>query len=213
VCQPLLLWLLVFFLAAASSAGSAQDTPEAVEKELNTPSIRGGATFKARCGSCHGERGDGTSPLAKRHPELQAEIAGSTAAYYNRHLPPAPQSTESIPREHKLSAAEIADVVAYLQIVGDPVRRGEIVYKSNCILCHGINADGKGRASPLYHPPPADLTHTNKNDDYKRAIIRFGGSSLGRSSRMPPWNGRITDTELQDLLEYLRAISNTPSHP
>src|SRR5262249_4433795 len=110
------------------------------------------------------------------------------------------------PWQYELSEEQIRDVVAYLAILGDSVRRGEVVYKTNCILCHGVQADGKGRAASLFHPPPADLTHSDKDDEYKVTIIRLGGSAMGRSSGMPVWEGRLTDLEIQDLVQYLRTI-------
>ena len=57
------------------------------------------------------------------------------------------------PWDGELSKEQIQDVVAYLNVVADEIKRGEVVYKSNCILCHGVNGDGKGRAAKLYNPP------------------------------------------------------------
>jgi cytochrome c oxidase cbb3-type subunit III len=104
-------------------------------------------------------------------------------------------------------------VSVHLHAVGDSISRGEIVYKNNCILCHGIQGDGKGRAAPLFHPPPADLTHSDKDDKYKSTIIRLGGAAMGRSSGMPPWEGRLTEIEIHDLVIYLRTIVMSRTKP
>jgi cytochrome c oxidase cbb3-type subunit III len=104
-------------------------------------------------------------------------------------------------------------VSPYVHAVGDSVSRGEMVYKNNCILCHGVQGDGKGRAAPLFHPPPADLTHSNKDDEYKNAIIHLGGAAMGRSSGMPPWEGRLTEIEIHDLVIYLRTIVMSRTKP
>ena len=113
--------------------------------------------------------------------------------------------------QYELSDEQIGDVIAYTAIVSDPVRRGEVVYKTNCILCHGINADGKGRAAAIFRPAPVDLTHSTKDDGYKLEIIRKGSKAMDRSGGMPPWEGRLAEIELQDLIEYLRTISATPT--
>ena len=105
---------------------------------------------------------------------------------------------------------QIDDVVNYLVAITDPTKRGEVVFKTNCILCHGINGDGKGRSAKLYDPRPADLTRSDKNDDYKRLIITLGGKALGRSEVMPVWGEQISAQEIDDVVEYLRTILVVP---
>lgn len=103
--------------------------------------------------------------------------------------------------------AQAADM-AYFQkdTVEAAEYRGGIVYNNYCILCHGVKADGNGRAARMYDPKPADLVNSDKNDDYKRMIIRDGGAALGRSKFMPPWREELTDEQLNDVVTYLRAI-------
>lgn len=90
--------------------------------------------------------------------------------------------------------------------------RGAIVFRTYCVLCHGAKGDGKGRAAKHYSPPPADLTVTQASDDYKEAIIRKGGASVGRSQFMPPWEQELTPEQIQDVVFYLRLI-NVRSKP
>ena len=110
------------------------------------------------------------------------------------------------PWEEELSAEQLSDVVAYIGIVGERVARGEAVFKTNCTLCHGISGDGKGRAAKLYNPPPADLTHSDKNDDYKRSIIMLGGAAMARSPFMPVWGEQLSTQEIDDVVAYLRTL-------
>jgi mono/diheme cytochrome c family protein len=42
--------------------------------------------------------------------------------------------------------------------------RGGLVFANYCVTCHGINADGNGRAARLYNPKPANLRISEKND-------------------------------------------------
>ena len=81
-----------------------------------------------------------------------------------------------------------------------------LIFKTNCILCHGINADGKGRASVLFNPPPANLRKSDKNDDYKRLIITLGGGAIGRSEVMPVWGSQLSTQEIDDVVKYLRTL-------
>ena len=85
--------------------------------------------------------------------------------------------------------------------------RGEIVFQNYCMLCHGINADGKGRAARIYDPKPANLRMSMKNDAYKELIIRKGGKAMGRSAFMPPWGEELTDEQVTDVVHYLRTIA------
>lgn len=85
--------------------------------------------------------------------------------------------------------------------------RGEIVLQNYCALCHGMNADGQGRAARIYNPKPANLRKSMKNDTYKELIIRKGGKAVGRSAFMPPWGEELTDEQITDVVHYLRSIA------
>lgn len=182
----------------------------AIAAELNRPVIRGGIVFKNYCGVCHGHTGDGASRAAKLYGKKALKLSrlsngklekiirlGGKAVGKSPYMPP---------WQEELSDEQIHDVVAYLSVIKSRVKRGEVVFKTNCILCHGIKADGKGRAAKLYHPPPADLTHSDKNNEYKESIIRYGGKAMGRSEVMPPWGGQLSDQEITDLVAYLATV-------
>jgi mono/diheme cytochrome c family protein len=85
------------------------------------------------------------------------------------------------------------------------VFRGGTVYANYCVTCHGLNADGAGRAARLYNPRPANLRSTDKNDAYILLIIRQGGQALGRSQFMPPWGAELTEEQMRDVTAYLRS--------
>ena len=195
-------------IAALSAAG--QDSQEAVKRETAQPAIRGSLVYKAYCGLCHGERGDGQARAAKLYADLDLTIKPRSLEYYEKIIRrgglAAGGSAYMPPWQDELSDEQIEDVIAYVAIVGDPVRRGEVTYMTNCILCHGVQANGKGRAASLFHPPPADLTRSDKDNQYKTAIIRLGGAAMGLSPGMPPWAERLKDAEITDVVEYLHTI-------
>jgi mono/diheme cytochrome c family protein len=85
--------------------------------------------------------------------------------------------------------------------------RGGLVYANYCVTCHGMNADGNGRAARLYNPKPANLRMSTKNDEYFELIIRKGGASLSRSEFMPAWEAELTGEQIRDLVAYLRSIN------
>lgn len=88
------------------------------------------------------------------------------------------------------------------------VFRGSLVYANYCVTCHGMNADGNGRAARLYDPRPANLRATEKNDAYLALIVRLGGEKLGRSQKMPPWGEELTDEQISDVVAYVRAATS-----
>ncbi len=87
------------------------------------------------------------------------------------------------------------------------VFRGGLVYANYCVTCHGVNADGNGRAARLYTPRPANLRISDKNDQYLELIVRNGGGSLGRSDKMPPWGEELTDEQLGDVVAFVRSVN------
>ena len=93
------------------------------------------------------------------------------------------------------------------------VFRGGLVYANYCITCHGINADGNGRAARLYSPRPANLRASDKNNAYLALIIRKGGAALGRSDYMPTWEAELTQEQIGDVVAYLRTINHTVPQP
>jgi mono/diheme cytochrome c family protein len=85
--------------------------------------------------------------------------------------------------------------------------RGGLVYSNYCVTCHGINADGNGRAARLYTPRPSSLRMTDKNNDYIELIVRKGGEPLARSPKMPPWEEELTNEQIRDVVAFVRSLN------
>ena len=83
---------------------------------------------------------------------------------------------------------------------------GAAVYQRYCVTCHGLRGDGTGAAARLHKPPPADLRRSTKSDSYKALIIRVGGEPMGRSAGMPPWSQELSESQIHDVVAYLRGI-------
>jgi mono/diheme cytochrome c family protein len=84
--------------------------------------------------------------------------------------------------------------------------RGGLVYNTYCSLCHGENADGRGRLAAGKIPPVANLTISRLTDQMKEEIIRKGGEAVGRSNLMPPWGEELSEEQIKDLIYYLDVI-------
>lgn len=86
--------------------------------------------------------------------------------------------------------------------------RGAAVFSKYCVLCHGANGKGDGRAVSLQKVPPANLTISPRSLAYKVQIIRKGGGAMGRSAGMPAWNGVLSEEELAEVAAYVHSLRN-----
>jgi len=196
------------------TTAQATDTRAEANRAMSKPIVRGGIVFKTYCKLCHGEIGNGISRASKLYGKTDLKIATRTPDYYEKIIRmgggAVGRSEYMPPWQDELSNEQVMDVVAYLSVIATPERRGEAVFKANCLLCHGVKGDGKGRASVLFDPPPANLTKSDKNDEYKRMIITYGGAYMGRSPVMPIWGEQLTTQEIEDVIKYLRTLLVIP---
>ncbi|MCX9157881.1 cytochrome c [Niveibacterium sp. 24ML] len=86
------------------------------------------------------------------------------------------------------------------------VIRGRLVYENYCILCHGKEGKGDGRAAKLHDPRPFNLTLSVAPRDYIAQVVRKGGESMNRGKGMPPWGDQLTDEQINDTLNFLWSI-------
>lgn len=212
--KPLLSVLIMAALLVGFSPAFAVDSSADIKETNNKPTIRGGIVFRAYCVLCHGERSDGESKAAKLYGKVAINVFNGRDYIEKiiRYGGKAVGRSEFMPDwKDELSEEQINDVVEYVALSRDQVSRGEVVFKTNCILCHGIKADGKGRASGFFNPPPANLTLSDKNDEYKKMIITLGGKAMGRSEVMPVWGEQLSDQQIDDVVAYLRTVLVSPA--
>lgn len=83
---------------------------------------------------------------------------------------------------------------------------GAMVYRQNCVACHGRNADGKGPAAAALRPRPTDFTKASfwegRTDEQVSASIRAGRPG----TPMMPY-ATLSDAQLAALVTWLRAQS------
>lgn len=85
------------------------------------------------------------------------------------------------------------------------VEKGEGVYRTHCLNCHGAQGRGDGPVADSLTPRPADLTPEMVQKKPEKAlltIIRDGKSGTS----MPSWRGELSDQHMQDVLTYLRGF-------
>jgi mono/diheme cytochrome c family protein len=104
-------------------------------------------------------------------------------------------------------ATALSAHVAQAEDAANPTARGATLYATYCALCHGPTGHGDGRAAQVQQVKPADLTASQRSDDYKSSIILNGGASVNRSTGMPPWRDVLSADDVADLVVYLRELA------
>ena len=86
------------------------------------------------------------------------------------------------------------------------VSRGKVLYERHCMTCHGPRGYGDGPNALLLTITPANFHRPGsflKSDETLLRMIEHGGVF----SPMHSWRGRLTDGEMQDVLAYIRVLS------
>ncbi|MDH5324349.1 MAG: cytochrome c [Gammaproteobacteria bacterium] len=86
----------------------------------------------------------------------------------------------------------------------------QALYKTYCWQCHGMQGNGMGVNIADMSVQPRDHTDAKqmsaRSDEELFKVIKEGGQSVGKSVLMPPWEGVLTDEEIQELVVYLRML-------
>ena len=86
------------------------------------------------------------------------------------------------------------------------VSRGKAIYEHHCMTCHGPRGYGDGPNALLLTITPANFHRPGsflKSDETLLRTIEHGAVF----SPMHSWRGRLTDGEMQDVLAYIRLLS------
>jgi mono/diheme cytochrome c family protein len=105
-----------------------------------------------------------------------------------------------------LAVMSTASVPLWAQDYPADVSRGKSVYERHCAACHGAQGYGDGPNALLLTIAPANFHRPGsflKSDEALLRMIEHGGVF----SPMHSWRGRLTDGEMQDVLAYIRVLS------
>ena len=86
------------------------------------------------------------------------------------------------------------------------VDRGKMVYERHCLSCHGTGGwgDGPDAGSLTVRPTNFHLFRSYlKSDEELQRTIEYGVVF----SPMHAWQGELTENEIQDVLAYIRLLS------
>jgi mono/diheme cytochrome c family protein len=93
----------------------------------------------------------------------------------------------------------------------DPGNLGARLYTERCSPCHGDSGRGDGPTAPALQPPPRDFSEAafwkGRPMAQLRAVVKGGKPG----TMMPPFEGVLSDAEIDAVVESLRRFDPTAS--
>jgi mono/diheme cytochrome c family protein len=85
-------------------------------------------------------------------------------------------------------------------------------FQAQCAKCHGESGHGDGPAGASLPVRPRNFADCSRmaheSDQRIFTTIKSGGTSVGLSKEMPPWNEAFDDGEINGLVNYVRQFCN-----
>jgi mono/diheme cytochrome c family protein len=115
-----------------------------------------------------------------------------------------------------LAAAALASLPALTAQAAGDAAAGKTTFETLCVTCHGPQGKGDGPAGVALTPPPRDFSKGEFKYDADKdgktgtdadllLIVKNGAGAYGGSPLMAPW-GHLSDTELQNVIAYVRTL-------
>lgn len=180
------------------------------DAELYAFAVAGGRTaFRENCAACHGTGAQG----GKGYPNLNDDDwlwGGSLEEIYKTirygarsgHAEAHDSAMPAFGRDQALTKQEISDVADYVLSFsgkGTNTESGAKIFKENCAICHGENAEGNREMGA---PKLADAIWLYGSD---KASIAAQVSNP-RHGMMPAWESRLPDATIKQLTIYVHSL-------
>jgi cytochrome c oxidase cbb3-type subunit 3 len=175
--------------------------PSAQELVHRGDPVEGAVLFSTTCYACHGVSGEGADG-----PRLndRASLAKFDDDYYRQAIADGRPERGMPTWGTVLSPAQIGDLVAYIRgwekevpmamaNLGGDATRGESIFASTCVACHGPAGQGTDVAPPLIEAPILE------EPEAVYTTISQGRLEVG----MPSWGQVLSPAEINDVIAYL----------
>ncbi len=137
-----------------------------------------------------------------------------------KHLPKKKKKDSTISRIKKPGNTKLvfgavlvsALFIFYFQFFAStPVTRGEEIYNTYCVACHGVQGVGEN-PEDIYAmdeygfvaPPMDDTGHAWHHTDEQ--LIRMTLEGSPRNPRMAAWKHVLTQEDAEDVVEYIKSL-------
>jgi mono/diheme cytochrome c family protein len=91
----------------------------------------------------------------------------------------------------------------------DKCKAGDQLFVANCGMCHGSDGWGRGHSGQMLQPHPANFHERRRLYNRSEARLRVVLHQGIYGSAMPPWGDKLSDTEINHLVAYIRSFSYT----
>jgi mono/diheme cytochrome c family protein len=106
-------------------------------------------------------------------------------------------------------AGEVSDVAADEA----SIQRGETIYTTLCVSCHGEDGMGTGPAAAEHNPAPAPIARTTRMMSDAYLLWRISEGGVPFQTAMPVWKDTLSQQQIWDVVNYVRTLaSGMPEH-
>ncbi len=100
-----------------------------------------------------------------------------------------------------------SDVVSTTGLPAGDAAKGQEIFTTNCVLCHGTTGTGDGPGGAALNPKPRNFRDTaymsTKTDEEL-----FNSIKHGKSGVMPAWgDAGMSDQDIANALAYVRSLA------
>jgi mono/diheme cytochrome c family protein len=226
-------FLAVLFILGAVSLYFSAFLVRAQEEIDQEKLDRGARLYQENCAVCHGPDGEGRvgATLARNWPSIRPDLTVQNTI--ENGIPGTAMPPWSQANGGPLSEDQIDDLVYFIlswqtggapaveagpsptrrptlepipEVSGDP-NNGAVLYDANCVVCHGVNGEGRIGATLERNWPSI------RPDLSVRNVIMNGVAG----SPMPAWSqangGPLTDQEIDDLTAFILTLEAANGAP
>jgi mono/diheme cytochrome c family protein len=123
---------------------------------------------------------------------------------------------DSMAHAHVDAPHEFEDLTNPVVDDHEALEAGEVIFKTNCVACHGETGMGDGLAAEALDPKPATLADgmmmNMLSDGYLFWRVSKGGMIEPFNSAMPAWEAALTEEQRWQVITYVRSLSDGDGH-
>ena len=95
--------------------------------------------------------------------------------------------------------------------------RGAVIYKANCVACHGPTGEPDAALAQSLGVTPANFSDSLFNSreplsDWK-VVVTEGGPALGFSDKMPAFGATLSEGDIVAVLAYIKTLAGRHDYP